>query len=240
VVPRDHPPLLIEACAQALRADRVVVAVTDVILAGPLQANRRADLARHEGGLRDEVRLRLAPETSAEERDVPRSRARRSRPAGSAPQVRGEVGEGFGTEWREQIDERAGMAGGEVRRGMGGEVLVVASLELAQDLVRDLRALGFVEEGQRGGEGDAAIPGRERALRSEQCHRDQRRPGRQRDHVRRCSLCVSPPGRWNMDTRSLSQGLQYQLRCLPSAQASRSRAIPWPWAPSTRIAAPRV
>ena len=62
----------VEARVQALRAAGVVVAVAGVVVARPLHAHGHAHLARQQRRLDDEVRLRLAAEAAAEERDVDR------------------------------------------------------------------------------------------------------------------------------------------------------------------------
>ncbi len=70
--PGGDPARVIQRSLEVVGSDGVIVRVTHVVLAAPLHAHRRAGLAREECGLADEVRLGLAAERAAQQRDVDR------------------------------------------------------------------------------------------------------------------------------------------------------------------------
>src|SRR3546814_18543427 len=66
MTPGDRLVVGIQADIDLLHRGGVVEAVPDVVLAAPLHAHRRADLAREPGRLDGEVSLRLAVEAAAQ------------------------------------------------------------------------------------------------------------------------------------------------------------------------------
>ena len=68
--PRIGAAVLVERRFEVLRADRVVVVVLNVVLAGPGHLDRCADHSRQQGGFGDVVRLRLAAKAAAEQRHI--------------------------------------------------------------------------------------------------------------------------------------------------------------------------
>src|SRR3546814_11292689 len=71
MTPGDRLVAGIQADVDLLHRGGVVEAVPDVVLAAPLHAHRRADLAREPGRLDGEVALRLAAEAAAQQGHVP-------------------------------------------------------------------------------------------------------------------------------------------------------------------------
>src|SRR3546814_5486658 len=70
MTPGDRLVAGIQADVDLLHRGGVVEAVPDVVLAAPLHAHRRADLAREPGRLDGEVALRLAAEAAAQQGHV--------------------------------------------------------------------------------------------------------------------------------------------------------------------------
>src|SRR3546814_1207637 len=69
MTPGDRLVVGIQADIDLLHRGGVVEAVPDVVLAAPLHAHRRADLAREPGRLDGEVALRLAADAAAPRTD---------------------------------------------------------------------------------------------------------------------------------------------------------------------------